>query len=206
MVMYLAVVVVVHVVTFSAVGIARLTAGDPRSGELAGVGNFRMADETVWFGAQPDEEGYRLLARRGVTTVVDLRTGANDDERKGDPAQLRSLGIDHRWIPVPDGHAPTDADIREFLDAVDGSTGVVFVHCGGGVGRSTAMQAAYLAASGREPRLGELIAVGPITVEQAWVVATGRAGSPGSRNAVVRRVSEVLDAPRRALSRIRALP
>ena len=203
---YLAVAVAAQVVTFVAVGVARLTAGDPRSDEVGGVANFRMADEKVWFGGQPEEEAYAELARQGVTTIVDLRTGADDDERQADPDELRTLGVDYRSIPVPDGHAPARADVRALLDVIDGAPGVVFVHCGGGVGRSTTMQAAYLAASGQEPGVGELLAVGPMTAEQAWVVAAGRAGSPGSSNVVVRRVSEALDAPRRALSRIRALP
>ena len=203
---YLAAVVTAQLVIAGAVVVTRMTVGDPRSDEIEGIANFRMVDAKVWFGAQPDPEEYAALARRGVRTVIDLRTGADDDERLDDEEALRALGISHRWIPVPDGHAPSRQDIRRLLAIVASAQGAVFVHCGGGVGRTTAMQSAYVAASGREPSLAEHVAVGPLTVEQAWVVATARAGSPGTRNVVVRRVSEALDAPRRAISRLRALP
>ncbi len=43
------------------------------------------------------------------------------------------------------------------------------------------------------------MAAGPHTVEQLWFVATG------DTNPLVRRTSELLDAPRRAWSRLRAL-
>ncbi|MGH2685741.1 MAG: fused DSP-PTPase phosphatase/NAD kinase-like protein, partial [Actinomycetota bacterium] len=129
---YLAAVIVVQLVLFAGVGVARLAAGDPRSDEVSGVANFRKADDRVWFGAQPGEEGYRELAARGVTTVIDLRTGADDDEHQADPRLLRTLGIDRRVIPVPDGHGPTRSDVRRLLAAIDRAEGVVFVHCGGG--------------------------------------------------------------------------
>jgi hypothetical protein len=44
-----------------------------------------------------------------------------------------------------------------------------------------------------------MVAIGPHTLAQLWFVATG------DSNVVVRRASEVVDAPRRAWSRIRGL-
>lgn len=202
---YLAVTIAVQLVGFALILVARVSAGDPRSDDGAGVANLRVVDDTVWAGAQPGPAAYRELARRGVTHVVDLRTGADDDERHDDPDRLRALGMDYTWVPVPDGHAPRAADVRTFLEVVGRSDGIVFVHCGGGVGRSSVMQAAYLAAAGTDPRFLEVAAVGPMTLEQLWVVATSGADDPGASNPVIRRVSEVLDAPRRALSRMRAL-
>jgi hypothetical protein len=50
----------------------------------------------------------------------------------------------------------------------------------------------------------QLFALGPMSIEQMWfVVATGP-GHEHPTNPVVRRISEVFDAPRRAWSRIRA--
>jgi protein tyrosine phosphatase (PTP) superfamily phosphohydrolase (DUF442 family) len=205
---YLALAVVAHGAGLVAVLVARVWGDGPHDGgvDVAGVRNFRAVDQRVWLGAQPDDDSYRELARRGVTAVVDLRTGADDDPRKDDPGLLRRLGVAHHHLPVPDGHAPTPADVEAFLRVVDEADGVVFVHCGGGVGRTTSLQAAYLAAAGNEPSVVDLAAVGPMTLEQLWVVATARAERPGRSNAVVRRVSEMLDAPRRGLSRLRALP
>jgi protein tyrosine phosphatase (PTP) superfamily phosphohydrolase (DUF442 family) len=203
---YVGLTVLAYVAAFALVLFSRLSAGDPRSDEIEGIRNLRRADDRVWLGAQPDEAAYRELARRGVTSVVDLRTGANDDDREDDPELLKELGMDYTSLPIPDGHTPSQGDVKALLDVVRVSDGVVFVHCGGGAGRSSAMQAAYLAATGTEPPFLKLTAIGPVTLQQAWVVATARAGDPGMSNPVVRRLSEALDAPRRLLSRVRALP
>lgn len=200
---YVAVALAVTLLTMGAVVLARLVTDAPVTEPLAGVGNFRRVDHRLWAGGQPDAGGYRELARRGVSVVVDLRTGASDDPTEDDPSLLSALGIEYRRLPVPDGHAPGREHVRRFLGVVERATGVVFVHCGAGVGRTNAVQAAYLASTGKDPSLSRLVAVGPMTLEQAWVVAAARAGDPGSPNPVVRRLSEVLDAPRRGLSRLR---
>jgi protein-tyrosine phosphatase len=176
---------------------ARLLGDDPRVA-FEGVKNFRIVDDRVWAGAQPQPRGYRQLGEDGVTLVVDLRTGADDDPRLGDPEQLAAQGIDHLALPIPDGHVPSSRQVERLVAAVDAAEGVVFVHCGGGVGRSTALTSAYARAEGGDHSVPDHLAIGPHTFEQAWFVATG------DSNVVVRRVSELLDAPRRAWSRLRA--
>jgi protein tyrosine phosphatase (PTP) superfamily phosphohydrolase (DUF442 family) len=203
---YLVVVGVAHVTTLALVAAGRVVGSAPSGGELATVANLRRVDDKVWAGGQPDEEDdYRRLAAAGVRLVVDLRTGAADDEREDDPVLLRRLGMRYVHLPVPDGHAPDPAKVRRFVAFVRGTDGLVYLHCGGGVGRSTAMQAAYLAATGEDPRWWDLVAIGPITLEQGWFAATVDIDRPAPRNVVVRRISEALDAPRRAISRVRGL-
>lgn len=197
MAIYVAVVAVGHLLAFATVLTARLVGDDPRV-DLAGVKNFRVVDDRVWAGAQAGFDEYRRLGDDGVTLVVDLRTGAADDPIIDDPARLEDVGIDHLAVPVPDGHVPSPDEVDQLRAAVEATDGIVFVHCGGGVGRSTSMTAAYLRATGDEPAVADHLAIGPHTLEQAWYVGTG------DTNVVVRRVSEVLDAPRRAWSRIRA--
>lgn len=170
---------------------------DPRS-ELAGIPNFRVVDERVWAGGQPSAAAYEELASRGVRTVVDLRSGSADDPRPVDMAQLEALGVEYVSVPVRDGHVPSESDVDAVVAAIDRAPGTVFVHCGGGVGRSSSVTAAYRRAVGGEVPLMEHLAIGPHTVAQVVFLATGRRGE------VVRRVSEVLDAPRRARSRWRA--
>ncbi len=197
-VVYCLVVVIAHALMLVGVVAARLV-GDRPTSDMAGVHNFRTVDHQTWAGGQPDAEAYGELAARGVRLVVDLRTGSRDDPRKDDPALLGRLGVGYLALPVRDGHVPSEAQVRRFLAAVRETEGVVFVHCGGGVGRTSAVTAAYSRATGAEPGLVDTMAVGPHTVEQLWFVATG------DTNPLVRRASELLDAPRRAWSRLKAL-
>ena len=197
-VVYSLVVLMAHALIVAGVLVARLVGERPTT-DLAGVQNFRAVDRETWAGGQPDADAYAALAARGVRLVVDLRTGSRDDPQEDDPALLGRLGVGYLALPVPDGHVPSAAQIRRFVAAVRETEGVVFVHCGGGVGRTSALVAAYLRATGARPGLLETAAVGPHTVEQMWFVATG------DTNPLVRRTSELLDAPRRAWSRLRAL-
>ncbi|MGH9139081.1 MAG: fused DSP-PTPase phosphatase/NAD kinase-like protein [Acidimicrobiales bacterium] len=193
---YAIAVVAFHLFTFGLVLVTRLLGHDPRSDELATVHNLRQVDEQVFAGAQPHPDQYDELARGGVHLVIDLRTGARDDPREDDPARLAAMGIDYLHLPVKDGHVPSPETVRRLVDAIDGADGLVYVHCGGGVGRSAAAQAAYVDARGDEPSWMALASLGPMSLEQLWFVADHRT------NPVVRRVSEALDAPRRLWSRI----
>ena len=197
-IVYSLVVVITHALVLIGVVGVRLVGERPTT-HMAGVHNFRTLDSEMWAGGQPDADAYRKLAARGVRLVVDLRTGAQDDPRKDDPALLGGLGVGYLALPVPDGHVPSEAQVRRFVAAARETEGVVFVHCGGGVGRTSALIAAYLRTTGAGPGLVTTTAVGLHTVEQLWFVATG------DTNPVVRRISELLDAPRRAWSRMRAL-
>lgn len=165
---------------------------------VRGVRKLRVVDAGVWAGGQPDPAAYPDLAAHGVRTVVDLRTGVRDDPRRDDPSALHLLGLAYAPIPVPDGHVPPDDAVERFLQVVvESAGGTVFLHCGAGVGRSSSMTAAYERGRGRRPRAAEHLAIGPHSLAQAWFVVTGR------RGALVRRASEVFDAPRRIRSRAR---
>ncbi|MGQ0616985.1 MAG: fused DSP-PTPase phosphatase/NAD kinase-like protein [Acidimicrobiia bacterium] len=203
-IVYVAVTAIFHIGLIAAMLIARSLGHDPRSDEAGSVHNLRRVDERVWAGAQPDEAGYRELAGRGVRLVIDLRTGSSDDPHVDDVGFLAALGMGRVALPVPDGHVPSRATVEHLVRAIEGAEGPVYLHCGGGVGRSAASQAAYLAATGRDPSWAEMVALGPMTLEQNWFVGAAGPGAPHRTNPVVRRVSEALDAPRRALSRVRA--
>jgi protein tyrosine phosphatase (PTP) superfamily phosphohydrolase (DUF442 family) len=194
---YVVAVIVAQVVLHGAVAIGRRFSDDPRT-ELSGVPNFRIVDADVWAGGQPYDEGtYRKLADAGVRLVVDLRTGAPDDRNEADPVLLRSLGVDYLRLPVRDGHVPSGSQVDRFVEAVQRADGVVLLHCGAGVGRSSSFSAAYARRVGEGVEVGEQLSLGAHTFEQLWYVSTG------DTNMVVRRVSEALDAPRRGWSRLR---
>jgi protein-tyrosine phosphatase len=166
---------------------------------IAEVGNFREVDDRLWRGAAPSAASYRDLAAHGVTTVVDLRA---EDYVRRDRTLLESLGIELVHLPVRDGQVPSDAQIATFLAAVESSRGPAFVHCGAGVGRTGAMVAAYLTAHGTTglEALAHNLSVGPPSLEQIAFAARGASMQPP---AAVVAASRVLDAPRRAWSRVR---
>lgn len=166
-----------------------------------GVDNLRRVDDRVLRGDAPSEIGYRALARQGVTTVVDLRAERDLDI----PGELLAeLGVDRVALPIRDGQTPTADQVRAFLDVVDGADGLVYVHCGAGVGRTGAMVAAYVVATGEQSRLAALrsnLAVGPPSVEQIFYATFLRIDGFDQPPAAITSVSRVLDAPRRLWSR-----
>jgi protein tyrosine phosphatase (PTP) superfamily phosphohydrolase (DUF442 family) len=181
-------------------GVAARWAGkDPRihGDGWPAITNLRVVDDRLLIGGETSPEQYRELAERDVTLVIDTRTGGRADASTDDPEQLAELGMDHMALPIPDGRAPTPAQIRRFLDLVATANGRVFAHCGGGVGRSTSLAAAYEAARGQDPSVLEQLATGPPTIEQIWFVATLRPNDPEHGiSPVVASLSRVVDAPR----------
>jgi len=169
--------------------------------QVDGVDKLAVVDEHVWRGAAPSLEGYDSLAAAGVTTVVDLRA---EPEASEVDVRIQDLGMDVVHLPVRDGQIPTGEQIAAFLAVVDQSSGTVFVHCGGGVGRTGTMAAAYLVASGQASGAEAMVrnlAVGPPSLEQL-VFAGALDGDETERPpGLVVAVSRVLDAPRRLWSR-----
>ena len=187
-------------VVFLLSGVAARWAGkDPRVHDdgWPGIMNLRVVDDRLLIGGETSPEHYRELAERDVTLVIDTRTGGSADASTDDPQGLAELGMDYTTLPIPDGRAPTPEQIRRFLDLVASADGRVFAHCGGGVGRSTSLAAAYEAARGQDPSVLEQLATGPPTIEQIWFVATLRPNHPEHGiNPAVAVVSRVVDAPR----------
>ena len=162
------------------------------------ITHLRMVDDKVLFGGQTTPTEYAQLAEHGVTRVIDVRGPQRfDQSNRDDPAVLDRLGLEYVALPIADGHAPTPAQIRRFLQLVDEADGKVFAHCGGGVGRSTSLAAAYEASRGQDPSVLEQLAVGPPTIEQIWFVGTLRPNHPQHHiSPVVAVLSRIVDAPR----------
>ncbi|HEX2196049.1 MAG TPA: dual specificity protein phosphatase family protein [Actinomycetota bacterium] len=187
---------------FSAMVWAKTTAPKQNVEAPAEVMNFQVVDDKVWRGSHPRDETFRDLAQRGVTTVVDLRAeeGIHVNEEL-----LDRLGITRFNLPLRDGQVPTETQVRQFLSIVENAPGKVYVHCMAGVGRTGAMVAAYLVATGQEDPAGALrrnLSVGPPSLEQLAFVAELTPTDADRPNPVVTGLSRVLDAPRRIWSHI----
>jgi uncharacterized protein (TIGR01244 family) len=183
------------------VGVAARGAGkDPQlhDDEWPDITHLRMVDDKLLFGGQTTADEYAQLVDHGVTRVIDVRGPQKFDQSgRDDPVVLDQLGLEYVALPITDGHAPTPAQIRRFLELVDEADGKVFAHCGGGVGRSTSLAAAYEASQDQDPSVLEQLAVGPPTLEQIWFVGTMRPGHPEHHiSPAVAVVSRVVDAPR----------
>jgi protein tyrosine phosphatase (PTP) superfamily phosphohydrolase (DUF442 family) len=181
--------------------LARATTDLEDAVEVDGVRKVYALDDRVLRGAQPGMPGYRSLAARGVTTVVDLRPGTG--AYKEDPA-LRALGMEVVHLPITDGRPPSPSQVRQFVAIARANTGLVFVHCGEGVGRAGTMSAAYRVTTGRtssSKAVRQSLAVGVLTLEQvAFINSLEREGAHDPP-AVATAVSRYLDAPRQLFNR-----
>ncbi len=201
---YVMLTVVVNIALLGSVLVGRATGHDERV-DVAGlqIKNFRQVDERLSAGAQPVGDAYEQLAATGVTTVVDLRTGATGDPILDDPERLAELGIEYVSIPIRDGHAPDSSQIDAFLAVMENSTGGVYLHCGGGVGRSTSVEMAYRAANGLDHDVLTQVAIGPPTLEQAYFGSELSADDQSGVNGPIVAVSRAVDTPRSLITWIR---
>lgn len=169
---------------------------------LEGVRKLYVVDGKLWRGAQPAAAGFRSLAESGVTTVVDLRPGS--DTRAADD-DVRALGMEPVHMSVTDGRPPSPEQVHRLVRVVDRSTGIVFLHCGEGVGRAGTMSSAYKVTTGQasaSEALRESLAIGVLTLEQiAFIRSLDRDGAHEPAP-VVAGVSRFLDGPRQLFNRL----
>jgi uncharacterized protein (TIGR01244 family) len=188
-----------NLLIFLGVIVARLLGHSPHVEEdLPDIRNLRRVDARVYASAQPRIEHYEVLAEEGFSLVIDMRRHSRSDPKRDDETQLRELGLDYLHVPVSDGRAPNSESVDEILAAIEGADGKVLLHCGGGVGRTSAMSAAYMASKGADPSVLDQLGVGPPSIEQIYFVAATGEGDAYADNPFVDTFSRyVVDAPRR---------
>jgi protein tyrosine/serine phosphatase len=163
---------------------------------LSRLENFRVVDDELWRGGAPAAAGYKQLADNGVTTIVDLRAESHVDV---DDSMLDRLGLERVAIPIRDGQTPSTEQVERFLALMKNNDGLVYVHCGAGVGRTGSMVAAYLVSHGASPleALKFNLSVGPPSLEQISYMSGLDDGEYGRPNPVISAISRILDGPRR---------
>jgi protein tyrosine phosphatase (PTP) superfamily phosphohydrolase (DUF442 family) len=175
---------------------ARATTDLHAGPHLDGVRKLYVVDDRVWRGAQPGADGFRSLSGRGVTTIVDLRPGP--DALRADD-DIRALGMSVVHLPVTDGQPPSPEQVRRMVRIVEGAAGIVFLHCGEGVGRAGTMSSAYKVTTGQasaSEALRESLAIGVLTLEQiGFIRSLDRHGAHEPPIAVTA-ASRFLDGPR----------
>jgi len=107
-----------------------------------GIRNFYQVDQYVYRGGQPDKEGFALLSKLGVKTVLDLR--ASDARSRMEEKLVTAAGMRYINVPMTGLTPPTDAEIGKILGVLESdNSGAVFVHCKRGADRTGAVIAAY---------------------------------------------------------------
>lgn len=105
------------------------------------VRNFGVVSPgRLYRGAQPgDNADYEWLIKQGFKGIVCLRAehDCSDSAKK-----LKEKGVDYLHLRLPNEHAPTDEQAKQFLAFVrDPSHWPVLVHCKDGIGRAATMTA-----------------------------------------------------------------
>jgi len=100
--------------------------------------NFRevlvLADDNLYIAGQPTEAGLAQMRDLGVTTVVNLRTRREMDDRSVVPfdeaAEVAELGLNYVHIPAGGPDTPYAPEmLSRFAAALDKAEGKVLLHC-----------------------------------------------------------------------------
>jgi len=95
-------------------------------------------------GGQYRRRGWSRMAARGITAVVNMRVEFDDQEAGIAPSRYLHLRVVDDQAPTLEQLDEGCAFIREEL----ARGGVVYVHCGSGIGRAATMAAAYFISTG----------------------------------------------------------
>ena len=99
-----------------------------------GFREILVAVNDLYISGQPEKKGLNKMKSLGVTTVINLRTDREMNNRNIVPydeaTYLDSLGIKYVHIPLGDKDNPYNSEaLEKFKIALEGSTGKVLLHC-----------------------------------------------------------------------------
>jgi predicted protein tyrosine phosphatase len=117
---------------------------------ISGAPLRRVSESTpqLHVGGQYRRRGWPRMEARGITSVVNMRTEFDDLAAGIAPPRYLHLRVE-------DDQAPTLQQLHEgssFIAEELAHNGVVYIHCGSGIGRAATMAAAYLISTGATER------------------------------------------------------
>jgi len=104
--------------------------------------NFHRINEKLYRGAQPQTNGWQILSKLGIKTVINLRD--NDDRSVSEEKQVRAAGFNYFNIPMARLARPNDDKVQKALAIINTPEHQpVFVHCRHGADRTGVVIGAY---------------------------------------------------------------
>jgi len=122
----------------------------PQRLDPAGFRAVLVQIDSLFISGQPEQASFSRLKGQGVTTVINLRTGREMDNRENvsfDEKQVvEDLGMTYVHIPLGGEENPyTPQALKTFADTLTAARGKVLLHCTV-AWRASHMWAAYLIA------------------------------------------------------------
>lgn len=104
--------------------------------------NFYRINEGLFRGGQPTEDGFKVLSRMRIKTVVNLRD--NDERARVEEAAARAAGLNYFNLPLAHFDKPADEQVARILSIITAPENQpVFVHCKRGADRTGTIIAIY---------------------------------------------------------------
>lgn len=128
--------------------LAQTSVNFPRKLDTPGFQGVIAEAGSVYVAGQPTEQALRELASQGVTTIINLRTQQEMDNRRAVPfdeaALTKELGITYVHVPLGGPDTPyTPEAVEKVAAAIEAAKGKVLLHCTVGW-RASHMWSAYL--------------------------------------------------------------
>lgn len=120
----------------------------PKKLDANGFGDVFVESGRLYLSGQPNEDAFSKLKDLGVTTVINLRTQIEMDNRSTVPFDEKEVvikqGMNYVHIPLGGPDFPYNKEaLKKFAEAFEKAKGKVLVHCTVGY-RASHMWAAYL--------------------------------------------------------------
>lgn len=116
--------------------------------EIEGFRDVIAKTGHIYISGQPDSTALGWLKSQGVSTIVNLRTQPEMDNRNSVPydekATIENLGLEYIHIPLGGDEQPYNPQaVKTFAEALENAEGKVLLHCTV-AWRASHMWAAYL--------------------------------------------------------------